>query len=582
MAQTNKDLDVKAYRGDAKTLLAFDLPKGKTANLAGFTIKCKPGNTPAYYLLNKLQFKDPSQHAQVANEPANSSINAPLQKFRWLHVPGSFHQDDEVFYGSYEYTVTPRYLEGGKMQPLDASLSVSVKVDVGPFEKNGVELGFTRGFVQSQAFVNHFGSNPQFLPKGELIFDTSAKAGTDNHGNDYTFADEYKWSGYTARQKVFDIVDEVVADGSLSLDVFAYDLNEPDVLNSFLALAEVGRIRIILDNATLHHNTSSPKPEDQFETLFNKAAKDGAAMKRGKYGRFAHDKILIVYKDGKAVKVLTGSTNFSVTGLYINSNHVLVFNDADTAQLYADVFQESWDDGVSKKFNGSKYANVLHPLNIAKTGKINVTFSPHKDTFAASNLQAMADRISKEKSSVMFAVMAINNGGGPVLPALEKVHASANVFSYGISDSPGGIFLYKPGKKNGILVSGKAAQAKLPPPFDKEDSIGSSHQIHHKFVVCGFNTKDAVVWCGSSNLAGGGEAENGDNLLAIFDQDIATAFAIEAVALVDHFHFRNAAGGKDQSKSAASAEINLNTNNKWTLPYYDPKDTHCADRLLFR
>jgi hypothetical protein len=46
-----------------------------------------------------------------------------------------------------------------------------------------------------------------------------------------------------------------------------------------------------------------------------------------------------------------------------------------------------------------------------------------------------------------------------------------------------------------------------------------------------------VVYCGSSNLAGGGEAENGDNLLAIHDADVATAFAIEALGLVDHYNF---------------------------------------------
>ena len=49
-------------------------------------------------------------------------------------------------------------------------------------------------------------------------------------------------------------------------------------------------------------------------------------------------------------------------------------------------------------------------------------------------------------------------------------------------------------------------------------SIGSGHQIHHKFVVCGFNGDDPVVYCGSSNLALGGEQHNGDNLLEIHDR----------------------------------------------------------------
>ena len=36
--------------------------------------------------------------------------------------------------------------------------------------------------------------------------------------------------------------------------MFAYDLNEPDVLDLLLKLAAKGRVRLILDNAALHHN----------------------------------------------------------------------------------------------------------------------------------------------------------------------------------------------------------------------------------------------------------------------------------------------------------------------------------------
>jgi len=94
--------------------------------------------------------------------------------------------------------------------------------------------------------------------------------------------------------------------------------------------------------------------------------------------------------------------------------------------------------------------------------------------------------------------------------------------------------------------------------------------------VCGFNSKDPVVYCGSSNLASGGEAANGDNLLGIYDEDIATVFAIEALALVDHFHFRN------QFQSANPKPMDLHEDDKWVPKYYDPADLYCVDRELFR
>jgi hypothetical protein len=122
-------------------------------------------------------------------------------------------------------------------------------------------------------------------------------------------------------------------------------------------------------------------------------------------------------------------------------------------------------------------------------------------------------------------------------------------------------------------------------------NVGAGHQIHHKFVVCGFNGSDPVVYCGSSNLAPGGEQQNGDNLLEIHDSDVATAFAIEALALVDHFQFldRTARGPKakkqpppaSKKESAVSAGWFLSTSDKWAQPYFDPSDLHYVDRRLF-
>ena len=81
MTMVSKDkgtLKVNAYVGDAKTLLAFNLDKGQYAkNLAGFTVQVQPGNKPPYYLLNKLQYEKPSDHAQDPKLPPNSTFNAP-------------------------------------------------------------------------------------------------------------------------------------------------------------------------------------------------------------------------------------------------------------------------------------------------------------------------------------------------------------------------------------------------------------------------------------------------------------------------------------------------------------------------
>ncbi|HEV8125072.1 MAG TPA: phospholipase D-like domain-containing protein [Gemmatimonadales bacterium] len=593
-------LSLKAYRGDAKTLLAFNLARKDSKNLAGFTIEVTPKGVAPYYLLNSLRFEHPEKHAQDPAEPATSTLNAPLHKFRWVHVPGSFHQGLKPFYGKYTYTVTPRYFDQKQsLQALDPGLSVSVTIEVAPFRKKGLEVGFTRGFTQSQAFVHHFGIDALIRPKGgQLLFDTSKLSGVNAKGEQYTFAEEYEWLGFTAEDRIFELLLEVLAKPTLKLDVFAYDLNEPALIEILLTLARQGRARIILDNAALHHNRDKPEPEDQFEKLFAKAAKKQSGILRGKFGRYAHDKVLIVSSSGGPRKVLTGSTNFSVTGLYVNSNHVLIFDDPKVAAWYAAVFEQAWQNQVSgASFRKSPEAATIFSTASAKIPKTEITFSPHDEPLARKILDAIVTRINREgkkgkrTGSVLFAVMGLE-GSGAVYPALKKLHADQTIFSYGISDDTGGIALYRPRNKTGVLATGKPTRTRLPPPFNQVPDVGLGHQVHHKFIVCGFNGTDPVVYCGSSNLAQTGETVNGDNLIAIHDEDVATVFAIEALLLVDHFDFLDRQSGKagtgantpppaDKPAAAAKAGWWLGTTNKWVEPYYDDADLRKVDRMLF-
>jgi hypothetical protein len=171
---------------------------------------------------------------------------------------------------------------------------------------------------------------------------------------------------------------------------------------------------------------------------------------------------------------------------------------------------------------------------------MSITFSPHTAADANKILGAISNRITQESSAprgnVLFAVMQLTGSDTPVYNTLGNLHANQSLFSYGISDAPQGTYLYAAGSKNGVLVTGKPGRTTLPPPFDQVP-VPPGHEIHDKFVVCGLNGHDPVVYCGSSNLATGGEGANGDNLLEIHDADVVTAFAIEALLLVDHYNF---------------------------------------------
>jgi len=83
-------------------------------------------------------------------------------------------------------------------------------------------------------------------------------------------------------------------------------------------------------------------------------------------------------------------------------------------------------------------------------------------------------------------------------------------------------------------------------------------------------------------------------LLAIYDDDVATVFVIEALLLVDHFNFLDSTAkgpkAEKQGKAKKQAETQqaavdagwfLSTNDRWVEKYYDPKDLHSIDRELF-
>src|ERR1035441_2580124 len=87
---------------------------------------------------------------------------------------------------------------------------------------------------------------------------------------------------------------------------------------------------------------------------------------------------------------------------------------------------------------------------------------------------------------------------------------------------------------SGVLVPFSALIKQVPPPFDKEFTGGAGQVIHDKFIVIDFNDANPVVFTGSSNLADGGETQNGDNMLAFYDPAVARIFAAEAIQIGTH------------------------------------------------
>ncbi|HEU0208593.1 MAG TPA: phospholipase D-like domain-containing protein [Candidatus Udaeobacter sp.] len=573
--QASKDgFSFKIYQGAQMSLLTMDLAEQPAAGaFAGFTLEYTGPSSPRTPVKNLLNF--------AGTDTITSSVDSPIQAFKWVHFPGSYSQNPVPF-GNWDYHATPRFFDASrKLLPLDAAKTVTVTIPVGNFSKAGLEVGFTRAFLKSQAYSSHYGANTKLKPAGDWLFDMAMKAGTKN-GRDFTYEQMYVWLGYTARQQIYEILDQALSDNTVEVEMFAYDFNDPGVAQRCLNLAAAGRIRIILDNAALH-TTQTGKPateEDDFETKFKVVAAAGAEIFRCRFARYSHCKIIILKKDGAAFRVLTGSTNFAITGLCVNANHVLLFDRPNIAKYYSDLFNNVWQIGKAAPFRTTNFSTKTKKFTATGFPHSEINFSPHDDARAAEVLDQITAQIQKASTkSVLFAVMEMGDTStGTLIRALRDLHKNDAIYTYGVTDnSSGDISLYKPGRKNGLLIDASQAKRELPPPFKIEASL-PGHAIHHKFVITNFNHSTGRVWCGSSNLALGGEEDNGDNLLCIKDQDVATVFAIEAMRLTDHYNFRSVT--EPDIGPPGKTPKKLDNTGAWVTKFFDQDDIRYVERRI--
>lgn len=542
----NEGFSFTAYCGDATVLLAFNVGKDDTDNLAGFAIKAMtpdkgPYPTNEYWLKNRLNFsKGVHRDEELTPEKWVASNKAPFQTFQWVHFPGAGP-------GKYRYTAYPCYF---KNDDVTLGNGASVDVDLGYGALPGMSLGFTRGYISSQAYADRFANAAIEPSKKAYDFDTSV------------YRKQYEWLGGHARQILFDFLGECADDPSASLDVFAFDFYEPDILGYLRKMG--GRLRLFQDNSKTHEKASATeqKGAESLRAL-------GAEVKEGCFHRLAHDKVMIKKRNGKPEKVLTGSANFSIRGLYVQANSILVFDDPYIAGLYEAVFEEAFQN--DKKFKYGEMASAWHDVPGRPSGSLSFSFSPHKSAFT---LDMVAEAIKNARSSVFFAIMVMG-GEGPAMEALKGLDQANGLLSLGIVQKKSDMVPFKQGKQCGVASFSSIGKT-VPEPFLKEWSGGKGQVIHHKFVVCDFNDANPIVFCGSSNLAKGGETSNGDNLIAIRDAKTASFYAIEALRLYDHYKFRSM-----QNESTSEDPLVLDDTDAWVKPFYDTKDLKCYRRQLF-
>ena len=507
---------LKLHRGDGMLLAAMNWKIGTPPDdFVGFAIEYQEPNGDRFYpLKNRLSFRTPTGEVNSNQLPTTLS---PIQKFRWVHFPRNAELPDP-----FTYRVTPVFMDASDTLSYGENQTAALELrrETYPGELN---VAFTRGFVSSQAFVDRYGFDavPQLIP-------SVAKTGLDFVPTLPNADDALAWMGFEARSAILEVLDQAIADGGAQVRVIAYDLNEPEFVSRLERLG--ARLRVIIDDSDSHGYSTSAETKAA-ERLSQTAG--AANVKRQHMGDLQHNKTIVV--DGRSVHaVVCGSTNFSWRGFFVQNNNAMVLRGPDPVAIFSQAFDNYWSQtptGFGETDSAEWAALGLKGIDAR------VAFSPHAESNAL--LDSIAQDIeTNTASSLLYSLAFLYQTTGSIRDAVETVTGDASIFVYGISDRPvGGLDLMKP-DGNIAPVFPSQLEKDLPPPFYSEPAGGSGIRMHHKFVVIDFDRPSARVYLGSYNFSSPADTENGENLLVVRDRRIAVSYAIEALRIFDHYHFR--------------------------------------------
>jgi phosphatidylserine/phosphatidylglycerophosphate/cardiolipin synthase-like enzyme len=550
---------LKVRRGEGMALLSMNWKQGTPPDdFVGFAIEFQaPGEAAFTPLKNDLTFL-PADGKVVPVK--TSSRLAPFQRFRWVHFPRDANLD-----GDFRYRVTPVMMDAAEAlsygEPQEAA--VVLGGDTYPGELN---VAFTRGFVSSQAFVERYEPISTLLP-------AKADQGLAFKPTNPKTTEALQWMGFEAREALLAVLDRAIADPAAQVRAVAYDLNEPEIVSRLEQLGN--RLRMIVDNSGSHGKPGSA--EDQAAERL--AASAGAGnVKRQHMGDLQHNKTIIVQSPTEPV-VVCGSTNFSWRALYVQSNNALVLHGAQPVAAFSEAFEQYWQHDDVASFSATAAASMA---DLGLSGiDAEVAFSPHSAENALL-AKIAADIGDHTESSLLYSLAFLYQTPGPILDAVKKLTEDDSIFVYGISDRKvGGLDVQRP---NGNVdpVYPEELTGNVPEPFKSEPSGGSGVRMHHKFVVIDFDKPTARVYMGSYNFSSSADLKNGENLLVIRDPRIAVSYAVEALTLFDHYHFRiseREAAGEGKPYALARPPRAAGEKPWWDSFYSDPQKAR--DREMF-
>jgi len=525
----------------------------------------------------------------------------PIQKFYWKDVYARPVGDKTGNY-TFRYKVVP--LEGppDALKPM-ASLPILTTNDVtiSGVCSASVTAIFNRGLISTQRVSDAL--------KGK-VNPTSLLAAIKVPGNplrkDLASDILGTLTGFLARAKK-----------SGSIYAALYELTDVELVQSLVGIGD--KLNIVLANIV-----GKPTPggseevageNDDCETKL-KASAASLLYREPPSKHIVHNKFLIhVNASGVPQAVLTGSCNWTATGLCAQTNNSIVIQDKLVAARYMAYWEELQADETAheagspfqatplRTFNGmGKNLNLDKGIDGAST--LTSYFSPNtlKQRSRGEGTEAfpvdmkdLSDRVMAAKNAVLFLAFI------PGTPSITEFAAAAqkankDLFVRGCVTSPGaaGNFYYDlkgtspPRKQKGVkspaapqdarVISANALDKTVVPKGWQKELLKAGFAItHDKIVVIDPFADDCVVVTGSHNLGYQASYNNDENLVMIEgNKKLAMAYATHVLDVYDHFSWRWTVN------QGTSIDANLKTKpDDWLNWYFDAQGNIKTAQLKF-
>lgn len=529
-----KGLSARAIAGTYVVLLAFNCTQAYRKGLLGFAVQRKDhDNGEVIWLrgLKKFDLPEGDEGDEV------STRHHPIQKFHWgdyTTKPGR----------RYTYTVHAMKGQPGALvshESLDLTVTCERAEQVGA---NGHAVHFNRSAAASQAFARRF---PK-LPKGPVTLPAART-----------------WLSRGLAESLTAFVDATQPGEGLHL--FVYEFSKPEYLQALQqAQARGVRLQILFDDIV----KAGKGPSVKSRPLMRQFGLDAVARGRKAGGiNISHHKFMVRSNaQGKPVAVWTGSTNFTDSGAYAQTNvgHALV--DARLARAYFTWHQALWAAPGTAAAATRAQAMALTKLPATVRKGATLVLSPRRTVEA---VQRCAELVADARRMVCFtAPFALH-------PTLQTAltGSAAQVFGLLNKDGVVGKPLHTAAHVQ-LAAAGALNAASVLENWQgrllKESLQHSGVHIHSKFILVDPLSKRPIVITGSANFSNNSSVNNDENQLFIVGEtEVADVYLGEFMRMFDHYYFRSHMKWVAAQKSKAFRGGFLADTDAWTERYFkDP------------